>query len=104
MDDAGITQVIGASMMGLLHGAGLNDYPSWWLEEMGRGLEEMFGNLDDYMRGDADDGLLDDAEREFMEAAHTLAANAPNALAQVALHWRRRALGVAAPDWEGVLP
>lgn len=97
VDDAAIAQVVGSGIMGAAHGLGIPGDYGWWLKEMEKAFEQMVDEID----RPPEHGFLDAAERDFMEAALQLVDVSPNAVAHLAVYWRRRALGVAAPDWEG---
>lgn len=100
VEDAGIVQVVGSSIMGFAQGLGVPGEYEWWMAEMEKGWEQILKDLD-LLDDDPESEYLDDAEREFVDAAHQLGDAAPKALTSIAVYWRRRALGYAAPDWEG---
>lgn len=110
VEDAAITQTIGSTLMGMAHGLGASPAEDWWIRELGQAIERALGGVEeieeiadpvDYDR-DPDvpsDGWLDAREDAFFEDACTLGRASPKALAHVCVHWRRRAMGYAAPDW-----
>jgi hypothetical protein len=110
--DAGFTQSLGSSIMGAAHGLGLVDAEDWWIAEVGKAIEQLLRKIDPppldadvcQWLDDPDEALmtwLSPEEAEFFDAARTLGCSSPKALAHVLVYWRRRALGYAAPDWEG---
>jgi len=94
--DAGLVQSIGSGIMGLAHGLGIEGDYGPWMAEMDRALDQIFGEVSEY----EDDEVLPD-EGDFLRTAMQLAENSPSAVAHLTLYWRRRAMGYAAPDWEG---
>lgn len=95
--DAAIVQTVGSVIMGFARGMGVEGDYGWWLKEMEQAFEQMLDELDEPEVRE----FLDGDEQLFMDSMQLLGGVAPKAAAEVALYWRRRALGVAAPDWEG---
>jgi hypothetical protein len=98
VDDAAIAQVVGSTIMGFANGLGIPGNYGWWIEEMEKAFDQMMAEIDNPPEHD----FLDDAERDFMGAAMKLGNFSTGALAHLAVHWRRLALGVAGADLEAV--
>lgn len=102
VEDAGITQTLGATVFGVAHGLGIDGDYDMWFQEMWESFETMLEQILEEVETD-DDGLLNADERNFMETARRLGSASPEALGHVALYWRRRAKGIDGPELQGVL-
>jgi hypothetical protein len=108
VEDAHLTQAVGSFLFGMANGLGLVEDDAWWIQEMGKGLEALAESLglepsseDDVVHALMGDMLSEEAETAFMDAARKLGNTSPTALVHLANYWRRRAIGMSAPDWMG---